>query len=69
MSTRDVAINIINMMDDEQINSFVKLFNPVISDVPNEETIKAIEEAEELLKSPNAKKYNSVEELFEDLMA
>ena len=38
-------------------------------DVLNAETIAAIEEAEQLLKDPNTKKYTSVEELFEDLNA
>lgn len=36
-------------------------------DLPNEETIKAIEEAEMLLKSPDTKYYDSVEALFEDI--
>ena len=36
---------------------------------PNAETIAAIEEAEQLLKDPNTKKYTSVEELFKDLEA
>lgn len=36
-------------------------------DLPNEETIKAIEEAEMLLKSPDTKYYDSVETLFEDI--
>ena len=56
MSARDLAINIVNMMGDEQIDNFVKLFNPIVLDVPSEETIKAMEETEEMLKSPNAKK-------------
>ncbi len=68
MSLRDTAINIINMMDEEQIDSFVTLFNPIVSHIPNEETMKAIEESEKLLNSPNAKKFNSVKELFEDLL-
>ena len=36
-------------------------------DIPNAETMAAIEEAEEMLHNPNAKKYHSVKELFEEL--
>ena len=36
-------------------------------DVPNETTIAAMKEADEILKDPNAKRYASVDELFEDL--
>ena len=36
-------------------------------DVPNETTIAAMKEAEEMLKNPDAKRYSSVDELFEDL--
>ncbi len=67
MSTRDVALNIVNMMDEEQLRSFVSLFQGIVSDIPNEETIAAMEEAENMLKDPNAKKFTSVDDLFEEL--
>lgn len=67
MSTRDVALNIVNMMDEEQLRSFVSLFQGIVSDIPNEETIAAMEEAENMLKDPNAKKYTSVDDLFAEL--
>jgi len=35
--------------------------------IPNAETIAALEEGDMLLKDPNAKRYNSVEELFADM--
>ncbi len=38
MSTREMAMNIVNMMSDEQLTSFVSLFWPMVSDIPNEET-------------------------------
>ena len=40
MSTRDVALNIVNMMNDEQLQGFISLFQGVISNTPDEETIK-----------------------------
>ena len=69
MSSRDMAINIVNMMDEEQLSGFVKLFNPFVSDIPNEETIMAMKETEDMLKDSNAKKFDSIESLFEDLRA
>lgn len=36
-------------------------------DAPNEETRAAMEEAERMLADPNTRKFDSVEELFEDL--
>ena len=67
MSTKDMAINIINMMDDEQLTYFVKLFNKVISDIPNNETIEAMKESERLISDKNAQKFDSVDSLFEEL--
>ena len=69
MSTRDMAINIVNMMDDEQLTGFIKLFNPIVSDIPNDETFMAMQESEEMLSNPNVKQFDSVKELFEDLRA
>ena len=66
-STRDAAYNIINLMNDEQLQSFVKLFQNVVSDVPNEETISAMQEAEDMLKDPKAMKFSSVDDLFAEL--
>lgn len=67
MSTRDAALNIINLMDEEQLRSFVSLFRGVVSDIPNEETIAAMQEAEDMLKDPNALKFSSVDDLFAEL--
>lgn len=36
-------------------------------DVPNAVTLAAIKEAEQMLHDPNAKRFSSVEELFEEL--
>lgn len=36
-------------------------------EIPNAETIAAMEEAERLMKDPRAKTFSSVEALFEDL--
>ena len=67
MSTKDMAINIVNMMDEEQLTYFVKLFNRVVSDIPNNETIEAMKESERLINDKNAQKFDSVDSLFEEL--
>ncbi|MCR5661948.1 MAG: hypothetical protein K6G50_07445 [bacterium] len=67
MTTRDAAIKIVNLMNEEQLAAFVRLFQGIVSDIPNDETLAAMEEAEEMLKDPNAKKFSSVQELFADL--
>lgn len=67
MSTKDMAINIVNMMDEEQLTYFVKLFNRVVSDIPNNETIEAMKGSEKLINDKNAQKFDSVDSLFEEL--
>ena len=67
MSTKDMAINIVNMMDEEQLTYFVKLFNRVVSDIPNNETIEAMKESEKLINDKNAQKFDAVDRLFEEL--
>ncbi len=67
MSMRELALNIINMMSEEQLASFVSLFRVMVPDIPNEETEAAMEETEELLKNPDAKMFSSVDELFAEL--
>ena len=67
MSNRAIALNIVNRMDEEQLKSFICLFGRLAWEVPNEETVAAMEDAENMLNDPNAKKFNSVEELFAEL--
>lgn len=67
MSTRDMAINIVNLMTEEQLAGFVSLFQGLVPDIPSGETIRAMEETEELLMNPNAQKFTSVQDLFEEL--
>ena len=67
MSTREIALNIVNRMSDEQVISFVRLFQDVVLNIPNEETESAMEETEELLRNPDALTFTSMEELFAEL--
>lgn len=44
-------------------------FAVCLNDEPNAVTLAAFEEGERLLNDPNAKRFSSVDELFEDLVA
>ncbi len=69
MTTRDMALNIVDRMTEEQLQSFVRLFQGLLPDIPNEETLAAMKETEEMLKDPHTKKFSSVEDLFAELRA
>ena len=38
-----------------------------VSDIPNEETVAAMQESEKILKDPNTQIFTSVNDLFEEL--
>lgn len=74
MSTREITIDIVtelmNTLDDEQLD---KLFEYLESIVDRKTFIEienefARRETEALANDPNAKRYTSVDELFEDLL-
>lgn len=67
MSTREMAYEIIDSMSEEQLNYFIMFFQSMFDEIPNEETAAALAESERMLKDPTTKKFNSVEELFEEL--
>ncbi len=62
MSTRELAINILNELSEEQLAAFVTLFG---GELPNAETRKAIEEIE---KGGGVLFTGTTEELFSELM-
>lgn len=65
MSTKEIVTSMLDVLNEEQLNGLMVLIRSFLQ--PNAEIVAAIEEAEQLLKDPNTKKYSSVEELFEDL--
>ena len=67
MSTRELAYNIIDNMNDEQIESFVMFFKKMFPYIPNLSTSEAIMESEKMLNDPNSQRFGSIEELFEEL--
>lgn len=67
MSTKEIVTSMLDVLNEEQLNGLMVLIRSFLQ--PNAETVAAMEEAEQMLKDPNTKKYSSVEELFEDLEA
>ena len=67
MSTKDTAINTINLMNEEQLAGFVTLFRGLVSEIHNDETVAAMRESEEMLNDPNAPRFATVADLFEEL--
>lgn len=54
MSNREIALNIIDSLSDEQIKAFITLFAPY--------DMQAAFEAEEIANDPNRPHYNSFDE-------
>lgn len=71
MSTREIAYNIIDCMSEEQLSAFVALFGNAadVPDVPNEETLEAMREADRIAHDPNVKGYTDIDELMRDLLS
>lgn len=68
--TKDNYLNLVNRVDslDARIGSIENTISDERGkDVPNEETLKAFQEVEEMEKDPTTKTYHSVEELKNDL--
>lgn len=72
MSTREIAYSIIDGMTDEQLEDFVVKFKKLASneDIPNDETIEAMREAEDMKKRPEKYKgYDDIDVMFKELLA
>ena len=54
MSTREMALNIVENMSEEQLKSFIILFKDLvpIADIPNDETKEAMAEVEDMKQHP-----------------
>ena len=71
MSTRDKLFTMLDTLEDSQLEGlyqFLKNFIP-ISETPNEETLEAVKEIEEMRKHPeNYRSYDSFEEMVSDIL-
>lgn len=61
MSVKDYAINVVNSMSDDKLLAFITLFA--------DENTAARAESEMLAADPNSQRFNSVDELFEELLS
>lgn len=61
MSNREIAMNIVNTLTDEQIEAFITLFAS--------ENAQAMMETEKIVNDPNRKHYNSFNEIKKEIFA
>ena len=67
MSTREMAYNVIDGMTEEQLKAFLMLFGNYKE--PNEETLQAMAEVEDMKKNPDKyKSYDNAEDMMRDLL-
>lgn len=69
MSTRELAYRIVDSLDEKQLEAFIDFFSSMFYEVPNEETLAAMEEADRMIADPSTRRFDSVDELFEELRA
>ena len=67
MSTRELAYKIVDSLDEKQLDAFIDFFSSMFFEIPNKETLAAMEEADRMLADPSARKFGSVDDLFEEL--
>lgn len=61
MSNKEIALNIIEMLSDEQIKAFITLFAP--------DSLQAMIETEAIANDTGRKHYNSFEEITKEIFA
>lgn len=69
MGIREIAYDIIDNFSEEQLKGFILMCRGLVDiEIPNEETLEAFEEVEEMIKNPEKYKgYTDIDELFNDL--
>ncbi len=68
MSVREEALNIFNNLDEDGLKEFIETFEWAVHE-PNEETLEAMKEAEDVSCDPNAPTFDSVDDLMAELLA
>ncbi len=67
LRTRELAYKIVDSLDEKQLAAFIDFFSLMFYEMPNKETLEAMEEADRMLTDPRTKRFGSVDELFEEL--
>ena len=73
MSTKEQTLTMIEMLNEEQLKAVNLILQGIVSlnsEIPNKETIEAMQEMEDIIngKIP-AKRYATVREMFNDIMS
>lgn len=72
MSTRELAYSMIDNLTEEQLNALIVVLRgwEVENDVPNGETLAAMQECEDIINGKiEAKSYSSAHEMIEDILS
>ena len=61
MSSKEIAINILDELSEEQIKAFITLFAS--------ESMQARIETEQIISDPNSKRFDTLEEMKKDMLS
>lgn len=67
MSTREIAYNLIDMLSEEQLKTFIDFIRS-FTDIPNKETEQAMLEADRIAHDSSVKAYDDVDEMFREIL-
>ena len=69
MSAREKAVRLLNLIDEDRMIFIVRILESLVelAEIPNEITVAAIKEGDEMLENGTGERYASVDELFADL--
>ena len=67
MSIREIAYNLIDMLSEEQLKTFIDFIRS-FTDIPNKETEQAMLEADRIAHDSSVKAYNDVDEMFREIL-
>ncbi len=70
MSNREKAVQLLNVIDDEKMIYVVGILENLtgFADIPNNETIEAIKEGDEMLKNGTGQRFTGSTEDFFDML-
>lgn len=69
MSEKEKAMRLINLLDEEKIIFIIRILESLMgsAEIPNETTLAAMQEGDEMLRRGTGERYTSIEALFADL--
>ncbi len=67
MSTREITYNLIDILSEEQLKTFIDFIRS-FTDIPNKETEQSMLEADRIAHDPNVKAYDDIDEMFREIL-